>query len=45
MASTAYGGSSQLTDVLVDSVGKDLFTKTTYDVQGAGEMIISIRDR
>lgn len=44
MASTAYGGSSQLTD-LIDGHAADLFRKTTYDVQGAAAMLSSIKLR
>lgn len=41
MASTAYGGSSQLTDVIEEH--STLFKKTKYHVQGANGMVQAIR--
>lgn len=44
MASTAYGGCSELTD-LISKFAPEKFSQTRYDVQGASQMIDSIRLR
>ncbi|CAM9268628.1 unnamed protein product [Ectocarpus fasciculatus] len=43
MASTAYGGSSQLTDLMAD--GADNFKKHTFDITGKTDITAAIRDR
>ncbi|OQS02393.1 hypothetical protein THRCLA_05230 [Thraustotheca clavata] len=43
MASTAYGGSSQLTDIFT-SRAPTLFTKATFDITGKNEISTSIKN-
>lgn len=43
MCSTAYGGSSQVTDVLSARSGGTLLRKHTFDIQGAADIVVNIR--
>ncbi|KAJ3011155.1 UNVERIFIED_CONTAM: hypothetical protein HDU68_001808 [Siphonaria sp. JEL0065] len=44
MASTAYGGSSQLTDIFASrSTPSSLFTKSTFDITGKNDIQVAIK--
>ena len=43
MASTAYGGSSQLTDLLAEKTLPGTFTKTTFDITGTNDFSEAVK--